>query len=246
MATEDSIRSGNDCAIADKNPTALSRRHLLMGGALLAVSGIAVARNPDQRYKDLTTEQFEALFPSSFGDWSTLPVSELVLPPESELADKLYQHLLTRTYVNSKGEGVMFLAAYNSKQLNNVQLHRPEICYHAGGFSIDHSAPLDVTVNVGDRAITVPARAVTAVLGARNENILYWTRIGTSFPQSWLAQRVAMTKANIEGYLADGLLIRISVIEKDQQKSLDHMLAFVDDMLVHAGPATRTMISGEA
>lgn len=246
MATEDSIDTGNDRAIPDKNPSALSRRHLLMGGALLAVSGIAVAREPEQRYKDLTEEEFEALFPSKFGDWSTLPVSELVLPPESELADKLYQHMVTRTYVNSQGHGVMFLAAYNSTQMNNVQLHRPEICYHAGGFSIDYSEPLDVNVDVGDREITVPARTVTAVLGARNENILYWTRIGSSFPQSWLAQRVAMTKANIEGYLADGLLVRFSVIEKDQQKSLDHMLSFVNDMLLHAGPATRAMISGEA
>lgn len=224
----------------------LSRRHLLMGGALLAVSGLAVAREPEQRYRDLTDEQFEALFPKAFGDWRTLPVSELVLPPESELADRLYQHILTRTYVNSKGVGVMFLAAYNSMQLNNVQLHRPEICYYAGGFSIDRSEPRDLPVKAAGRDVIIPARSVTAVLGSRNENILYWTRIGSDFPQSWLTQRIAMTKANIEGYLADGLLVRMSVIDKDYEKSQRDMQGFITDMLAHSGEATRNMVAGQA
>ncbi len=30
-------------------------------------------------------------------------------PPESELANKLYAHMLTRTYINSAGVTVMFL-----------------------------------------------------------------------------------------------------------------------------------------
>jgi len=217
-----------------------------MGGALLAVSGLAFAREPDQRYKDLNDEQFEALFPSSFGDWRTLPVSELVLPPESDLANQLYQHILTRTYVNSDGVGVMFLAAYNSMQLNNVQLHRPEICYYAGGFSIDRSEAVDLAVNVSGEEVVIPARTVTAVQGTRNENILYWTRIGSNFPQSWLAQRLAMTKANIEGYLADGLLLRMSVINKDHEKSLSDMQGFINDMLAHSGPAARNMVAGQA
>jgi EpsI family protein len=244
--TENSIDPNSDHAGAEPTAATLSRRHILMGGALLAVSGIAVARQPEQRYKDLSEKQFEALFPSSFGDWTTHPVSDLVLPPESELADKLYQHIATRTYVNSAGEGVMFLAAYNSTQLNNVQLHRPEICYYAGGYSIDLSEPLDITVEAGNREVTVPARTVTAVLGSRTENVLYWTRIGSSFPQSWLMQRIAMTKANIEGYLADGLLVRVSVIEKDHERSLKKMQSFVNDMLAYSNAATRTMLTGEA
>jgi len=234
---------GDGAAVA---PSGLSRRHLLMGTALLAVSGLAFARSPARRYDDLTDEQFEALFPTAFGDWRTLPVSELVLPPESDLADQLYQHILTRTYVNSQGVGVMFLAAYNSMQLNNVQLHRPEICYYAGGFSIDLSEPHPLEVSAAGQEFVVPARAVTAVQGSRYENILYWTRIGEDFPQSWVAQRLAMTKANIEGYLADGLLLRMSVINKDHEQSLRDMQGFINDMLAHTKQGTRNLLVGEA
>lgn len=222
---------------------ALSRRHLMMGGALLAVSGLALAREPKQRYPDLTDKQFEAMFPASFGTWRTLPVSELIMPPESDLANKLYQHILTRTYVNNAGLGVMFLAAYNSMQLNNVQLHRPEVCYYAGGFSIDISQPLTLDLGPG---LAIPARTVEASRDTRHENILYWTRIGSEFPQSQMLQRVAMTKANIEGYLPDGLLLRMSVINPDNARSIALMSGFIEDMLAHTSPAGRRMIVGTA
>lgn len=220
----------------------LSRRHLVMGGALLAVSGLAFARTPKQRYPNLSDKQYEALFPSAFGSWRTLPVSELVLPPESDLANKLYQHILTRTYVDQDGVAVMFLAAYNSEQLNNVQLHRPEICYYASGFSIDKSSAYDIAAG-GNQVI--PARAVTATMGSRVENILYWTRIGEDFPQSWAAQRLSMTKANLEGYLADGLLLRLSVINPNQERSLEQMSRFINDMIAHTGKQTRRLMIGE-
>nr|WP_250890363.1 exosortase-associated protein EpsI, V-type [Sphingobium nicotianae] len=212
-----------------------------MGGALLAVSGLALARTPKPRYPSLSDKKFEALFPKSFGDWRTAPVSELVLPPESELANKLYQHILTRTYVNSGGTAIMFLAAYNSVQLNNVQLHRPEICYYASGFSIDVSKPYDIPIGPNE---VVAARAVRASQGSRYENIVYWTRIGDEMPQSWAAQRLSMTKANLEGYLADGLLLRMSVINPDMNDATAQMTSFIKDMLHHTGPETHRLMIG--
>lgn len=222
---------------------ALSRRHLVMGGALLAASGLALAREPKQRYRDLSDKQFEALFPTSFDDWRIHPASELVMPPESDLAAKLYQHILTRTYVNSAGMAVMFLAAYNSMQLNNVQLHRPEVCYYAGGFSIDISKPLDL--NLGPN-LEIPARTVLASMGTRHENILYWTRIGNEFPQSQVLQRISMTKANIEGYLPDGLLLRMSIINPDNAQSIQLMSGFMKEMLAHSSPEARRLLVGRA
>jgi EpsI family protein len=222
-------------------PGRLTRRHLLMGGALLAVSGLALARTPTQRYPALTDKQFEALFPREFGDWRTMTASELVMPPESEMANKLYQHILTRTYVNEQGVAIMFLAAYNNVQLNNVQLHRPEVCYYASGFSIDESRPYDVSLGGGQ---TIAARAVKATMGARNENILYWTRIGEEMPQSWAAQRISMTKANLEGYLADGLLLRMSIISPNTDQALQNMVGFIREMLAQSGGRTRSLMTG--
>jgi len=243
-AESESMRDGVPSAAAQTpSKLTLSRRHLVMGGALLAVSGLALAREPKRRYPDLSAKQFETLFPATFGGWRTLPVSELVMPPESDLANKLYQHILTRTYVNEAGTGVMFLVAYNSMQINNVQLHRPEVCYYAGGFSIDISRPLVLPLGPG---LDIPARTVLASGDSRKENILYWTRIGDEFPQSQVQQRIAMTKANIEGYLPDGLLLRMSVINPDNSRSVALMSAFMKDMLAHSTPAGRRMIVGVA
>lgn len=219
----------------------LSRRHLLMGAGLLAVSGLAFARSPQRRYPDLSDEQFMAMFPNSFGDWRVLPISELVMPPESELANKVYQHILTRTYVDKDGVAVMFLAAYNSIQLNNVQLHRPEICYHASGFTIDESQPYDLRVRSDD---VVPARLVEATRGSRTETVLYWTRIGEEFPQTWTGQRIAMTKANLEGYMADGLLLRLSTISPDSNQAVTQMSRFMADMVQHSGAPMRRLVLG--
>ena len=242
MSVEGKIIASDENSEGSPTPR-LSRRHLLMGGALLAVSGLAFARTPVRRYPDLKQKQFEALFPGSFGQWRTHVASELVLPPESDLADKLYQHMLTRTYVNDEGVGIMFLAAYNSEQLNNVQLHRPEICYYASGFSIDRSSPYSVPAGQHD---TIPARAITATMGSRVEQILYWTRIGEDFPQSWASQRVSMTKANLAGYMADGLLLRVSVINPDQDQALKEMSGFLSEMIAHTGKGTRELLIGRA
>jgi EpsI family protein len=244
VSVEGKIISG-EAALPDGSPSpaSLNRRHVLMGGALLAVSGLAFARAPKARYSNIDAKHFEALFPQAFGDWRTLPVSELVMPPESDLANKMYQHILTRTYVNKAGVGVMFLAAYNSVQLNNVQLHRPEFCYYASGFSIDLSEPYDIKL-APDRVIT--ARAVRASQDTRIENIIYWTRIGEDMPQSWAGQRIAMTKANLEGYLADGMLLRVSVINPDFKESMDQLSGFVRDMIAHTKTPTHKLMTGFA
>ncbi|MBO9575037.1 MAG: EpsI family protein [Sphingobium sp.] len=211
----------------------VTRRHLIMGAGMLAVGGAAFARMPKQRFPNIPDDKFEALFPKQFGDWRTLPTSELVMPPEGDLQAKLYQHILTRTYVNSKGEGVMFLVAYNSEQVNNVQVHRPEICYGVSGFKITQSRPYTIQMG-GSEA--VPARIVRAERVGRIENILYWTRIGDEFPQSWLQQRIAMTKANLGGFYADGLLVRASNIDGDTNASVAMLSEFLRE-LAQASPA---------
>jgi len=217
----------------------VSRRHLLMGIGLLSVGGLAYARQPKRQYPDITEARFDGLIPKSFGDWATNPVSDLVMPPEGELAEKLYQHIVTRTYTHKDGTEVMFLVAYNALQVNNVQLHRPEICYAASGFSIDLSQELTLDVGNGH---AIPARTVRAERATRVENIVYWTRIGDEFPQTWTGQRIAMTKANLEGHYADGMLVRMSVLENDNGQSVSQLSRFVRDMAQHSNQAARYML----
>jgi EpsI family protein len=226
----------NDQPEISENPAVLSRRHLLMGTGMLAIAGAAYARMPKRRFQDISDAKFEAMFPKAFGKWSILPASELIMPPEGDLTAKLYQHILTRTYVNGAGDAVMFLVAYNSEQVNNVQVHRPEICYAASGFDIKDSRPVEVQVAGGK---VIPARLVRAERVTRTENIVYWTRIGDDFPQSWTAQRIAMTKANLEGFHADGLLVRASSVDNDEAKSVALVSAFLQELAQNSPPEGR-------
>jgi len=219
-----------------ENETALSRRHLLMGGGMILVAGAAYARSPRQRYPNVSDAKFDAMFPKAFGDWQTLPASELIMPPEGGLEAKLYQHILTRTYMNSAHDSVMLLIAYNSEQVNNVQVHRPEICYAASGFDIKDSRPYDLSITKGE---AIPARIVRAERVTRTENIIYWTRIGDEFPQSWAMQRIAMTKANLKGFYADGLLVRASIIDNDENRSLAVVADFLRQFATHSPAAAR-------
>ena len=218
----------------------VSRRHLMMGVGLLAVSGIAYARKPTRRIARVSDKQFEALFPRSFGEWTILPASELVMPPESELANKLYEHILTRSYSNATGQVVMFLAAYSSVQIDDVQVHRPEVCYAVSGFSIDNNQPY--TLKIDDR-FTVPARFVDANAPMRQERILYWTRVDDRFPANWSQQRLAMLVSNLEGFYPDGILVRASVINAGEP-SATILTDFYRALTKAASPETLRILYG--
>ena len=212
----------------------------MMGAGLLAVSGIAYARKPTRRIQPVSEKKFEALFPKSFGEWRILPASELIMPPESELANKLYEHILTRSYSNAKGQVVLFLAAYSSVQIDDVQVHRPEVCYAVSGFSIDDNQPY--TLKIDDR-FTVPARFVDANAPMRQERILYWTRVDDRFPANWSQQRLAMLVSNLEGYYPDGILVRASVINAGEA-SATILTDFYRALTKAASPETLRVLYG--
>lgn len=226
-------------AIVDgPSPSGISRRHLLMGGAMLAVSGLAYARTPKRRYPAYSKEAYEALFPSRFGEWQALPTSELILPPDSELANKLYEHILTRSYANAQGQVVMFLAAYSSLQIDDVQVHRPEVCYTVAGFNIKSNATHSLPIT---DEVKIPTRVVVAERPMREETILYWTRVGANFPTGWAGQRFAMMTANLEGFYPDGILVRASVIDEGSD-DLAILTRFYRDLASHSSAQTHRLL----
>ena len=225
-------------AIVDgPTPSGITRRHLLMGGAMLAVSGLAFARTPHRQYPAIDDKRYDALFPRAFSNWKALPTSELILPPESELANKLYEHILTRSYANDKGQVVMFLAAYSSLQIDDVQLHRPEVCYSVAGFTIKSNVPHELPIT---NQVTIPARVVVAERPLRDETILYWTRVGSHFPIGWAGQRMAMMTSNLEGFYPDGILVRASIV--DGHDDVNVLTQFYRDMAQHSEAQTRRIL----
>lgn len=160
----------------------------------------------------------EQMFPKSFDDWevdTNQPV-QLVSPDTQALLDKLYNQILSRTYVHRRnGQRIMLSVAYGGDQSDGTRAHRPEICYPAQGFEVlaNREARLQAP------AQSVRVRQLVAKLGGRIEPISYWVTVGDRIALGPGEQKLAQLRFGIAGYISDGMLVRISNIDRDADKS---------------------------
>jgi EpsI family protein len=229
-----------------RNPSGnflLSRRKVLLGLGMAAASGAAFARMPTPNRPPIRDDQFEALIPNQVGPWRFVTESGVVLPPQDALSDRLYDDLVTRVYADDAGRAVMFLMAYNNKQDGVLQIHRPEICYPAGGYQLSPTRGVDLPL-AGNRVL--PANAFLASGRDRDEAVLYWTRVGTDFPRRWSSQRLSVIRANLQGIVPDGLLVRASTLGSDMTTELAVLKSFMAEFVGAASPGLRELLLGSA
>lgn len=223
-------------------PLAISRRHLVIGAVLGAASLTAQAREPVVKAKPIPTKTFSKWVPRKFNDWVATNGDGIILPPPDVLSDRQYDDLVSLNYFHPDGRVVMLCIAYNYRQDGVVQIHRPEICYNTGGFKM--TAAQDLTLNVAGRP--VPSKYFSATGPQRTEQILYWTRIGTQFPNDWVDQRLSVIASNIAGVIPDGVLVRFSVASTRPRESLSDLRAFIADFMAAADPRLRQVMLGSA
>ena len=220
----------------------LDRRKVVLGLGLAAAAGVAQARLPVPVVPRIREERFTALIPNQIGEFTFDSESGLVLPPSDALSDRLYDSLVTRTYSNAAGEVVMLLVAYNNTQDGVLQIHRPEICYPAGGYTLTSVDPIDVPIANGN---ALPAQIFAANSEARNEVVMYWTRVGDKYPRRWLDQRWAVAEANLRGIVPDGVLARVSTIGNDFNRTTPVLTTFIRDLHRASGAQMRGLLFGK-
>jgi EpsI family protein len=219
----------------------LTRRQWLVGAALLGTVGFSELYTPRRIAPRLTDAQFDALFPQKLGSWQYLSASGLILPPQDQLSRALYEQLLTRVYGVADTSPVMIVLAYSSTQEGRLQVHRPEICYPAAGFQIEENVERAVPLGGG---YALPARYLIASRGDRHECIAYWTRVGSALPTRWRDQRWEMAKANLKGYIPDGLLGRVSIISTDPDAGWATLTSFIRALVETVTPQARHLLIG--
>ncbi|MET0376974.1 MAG: exosortase-associated protein EpsI, V-type [Rhizorhabdus sp.] len=223
--------------------TLLTRRTMIAGGLLGAAAVIANSRRPDIPFRMLERGKLDSLFPKKVGDWEYKTDSGLVLPPEDELRDRLYSRVLTRYYAAPNQMPIMFLVAYSSEQDGMLQVHRPEICYPAAGYEVMEQRFIPLDVGGG---LTIPGHYLNARSISRQEQLIYWTRIGNDFPTRWWAQHWAVAKENLKGRVPDGVLVRISTAAPDDKSAMTALTRFIPKMLEQLSPTARRVLFGEA
>ena len=116
-------------------------RHWAIAVALLAAAAIAAGLKPTHRLAEEGPRvDLERLIPGQFGGWRIGEGATVVeaSPDVQARLDRLYDQVLSRTYVDGGNRRVMLSIAYGGDQRNDrVQAHRPEYCYAAQGFLHD-------------------------------------------------------------------------------------------------------------
>lgn len=219
----------------------VNRRAFVLGGAMLAAAGAAAARIPQPNSPSIDEEKFKAMVPNTIGNWKFQQASGLVLPPEDALSDRLYDNLVTRIYTDPAGQVMMLLIAYKNFQNGVLQIHRPEICYPAGGYILSDTVAGEIPIGA---SVPLPVNSFSANGNERDEQVLYWTRIGERFPVRWSEQRMAVLRANLAQINPDGMLARVSMTGDDMTASKPAMMKFIADLRTASPPALRRILFG--
>ena len=220
----------------------IKRRDLLLAGIAAGSLGVAEALRPRNRLTLLAKgATISDALPQSFGGWTSEDTTLVNPAMAGRLAKTLYSETVSRVYYDAEGQGVMVLIAYGDTQSDLLQLHRPESCYPAVGYTIRLSRPVEVPVAPG---ANVPARRVIATTEERIENIIYWTRLGELLPQSAGDQRDARLQNAMQGSVPDGVLIRLSILGEDPAVAFATLEAFVPVMLRAIKPNQRPAFVG--
>jgi EpsI family protein len=227
--------------IVKEDRPGLTRRHMLMGAAMTATSVVAFVREPRVKVAPLKTGELERLVPNQVGQWAFESKSGLVLPVDDPLVKSLYSDVLTRVYVADDGPPVMLLIAYSNTQNGMLQVHRPEVCYPAGGYTLSETRIVPVKLS---SSLEIPARFFSAEGAARREQVLYWTRIGGETPTSWLEQRAAVVRANLKREIPDGILVRVSCALPDFSSAKPLLETFISSLVSELEPTARKLLIG--
>jgi EpsI family protein len=210
---------------------------------MLAASGLALALRPTHKVAAYEPAiDLETIIPRTFGEWRAEkenPVP-MVDPQQQEMIEKIYTQTLNRTYVNNHGYRVMLAIAYGDDQRDAMQLHYPEVCYPAQGFSLTGKEKGTLTTENG----SIPVTRILTNLGQRNEPVTYWTTVGDKVFQGGIEKKLVEIGYGLNGKIPDGLLIRVSSIDPEASHAFAAQAKFADQMLGALAPKYRQKLNG--
>jgi EpsI family protein len=221
---------------------AKNKKNLVICLAMLLAAFGGVMLKPANLIADQKPKiNLETMIPKQFSEWK---IDESIIPlqadPEREaLIKKIYYQTLARTYINQKGERVMLSIAYGGNLSEDMQVHRPEVCYKAQGFTIEGTEKVNIETGFGQ----IAGKRVMAIMGNRIEPITYWIAIGDKVSFNSLFWKFEQFKYALSGKAAGGLLFRVSGIGEtsEVQPIVDK---FVEDLLLSISASDRQYLIG--
>jgi EpsI family protein len=215
----------------------------LIGLAMILTAGLAVAIKPAPVTLDPNNAvNLVTMVPKSFNGWR---IDDAFVPIQVDkqgqaLLDKIYNQTLARTYVNGDGTRVMVSISYGGNQSGDLQVHRPEVCYVAQGFTVNQTLPTALSTPFG----ALPVRRLVANKIGRNEPITYWLMVGNKAVQAGFEQRMQRLRFGLTGQIPDGMLVRVSSIGPDEDIAYKLQGGFINDLLAAMESKQRDRLIG--
>ena len=141
-------------------------------------------------------------FPMQLGEWQG---------EDSPVDERTYEiletrNVLSRNYLNEKGEGVHLLLVGSHRDRRVA--HPPEVCYLGSNYIILNEAQSEIQI----KDVSVPVKTFTArherKRGAQAE-VLYLYKVGDRFTTSYYSQQIQFTLDRMARKDSDILLIRL-------------------------------------
>ena len=207
-------------------------RALIMA-SLMAASSVGASRLvPELRLADTRkTEHIAHLIPISIDGWQRIEVSTGIVNPQAqELSQQIYAETITQIYQDKNGYRTM-------------QVHKPEICYPAQGFQIKTIRNDSVDTPQG----SINVRRLDTQMGlARQEPVTYWITLGDKVVTQGNAKKIEEIRYAMKGYIADGMLVRVSSIDPDPVKAFVRQDQFIRAFTAAMSPEAATRMAGRS
>lgn len=210
---------------------------------LAAIATVAI--KPTKRLADQGTKvDLELLIPKVIGEWRyEISNSVQIIDPEQQATiSRIYDQTLTRTYIDSQGYRIMLSIAYGSDQRDSMQLHKPEVCYPAQGFTVldKHVEKLSLDT------FSLPITRVSTSLDQRFEPVIYWITVGNSVvTNSSVEKKLVEIRYGLKGSIPDGMLVRVSSIDNDSANAYRAQRRFISSLFNTVDATGRHRIFGE-
>lgn len=205
-------------------------RFLAIGLSMFLAAGLAIAMKPHPKPKvEIQRLSLEQMIPQKFDNWSMDTTIKAIAPsPDVQTnLNKIYNQILSRTYIDSSDHRVMLTVTYGSEQTDQLKAHRQEVCYAAQGFEIRNI--FKESLNLDGRAVAVTR--MYAVSGDRHEPVTYWFTMGDKVVFSRFDRLMVQLKYGLTGQIPDGFLIRVSTLDQDPKHAYGVHLRFINDMI---------------
>jgi EpsI family protein len=216
-------------------------KFLLVGTVMVLAAGAASALKPTRAQHEAGID-LARMIPVSFGDWIIDPGNVPIVPSPDVQANlaRLYDQIVSRTYVNARGERMMLTIAYGGDQSDALKAHRQEVCYSAQGFEIKEVLHGDLRL-LGK---PIPVTRMLAVRGPRSEPVTYWFTMGNRVVLGRLQRLLVQLRFGLSGRIPDGMLVRVSSISTHPARAFMEHGEFTSALLGAMRPDDVPMLLG--